>query len=142
MIISLCFFFSVKTERLKDVIFPTVTCPGSQVVTLTQYKKTVKLDGAETKDNTGIKLLEYKAIIEDDSAVYKEPDQLVLTRLSAGNTYLIAVTTKDLDDNEAFCNYTISVEGKAKIDKCGVKQLGIFSVQKEHIRDYNLEFIK
>ena len=101
-----------------------MTCPGSQVVTLTQYKKTVKLDGAETKDNTGIKLLEYKAIIEDTSAKYKEPDLLVLTKESVGNTYLIAVTTKDLDDNEAFCNYTISVEGNTKIHKCTIKQLG------------------
>ena len=104
--------FSVKNERPKDVIFPTVTCPESQVVTIGQYETRVKLDGAETRDNIGIKLLEYQAIIEDDSATYLEPDQLVLTRQSIGNTYLIAVTTKDLDDNAAFCNYTVSVEGK------------------------------
>ena len=93
------------------MIFPTVTCPGSQVVTLNQRKKNVTLQGAETKDNTGIKLLEYKAVIEDDSATFEEPDILVLTRHSLGNKYVISVKTLDLDDNEAFCNYTISIQG-------------------------------
>ena len=80
-------------------------------MTLNQRKKHVTLQGAETKDNTGIKLLEYKAVIEDDSAAFEEPDILVLTRHSLGNKYVISVKTLDLDDNEAFCNYTISVQG-------------------------------
>ncbi len=97
------------------MIFPTVTCPRSHTVTLTQQTTVVTLDGAETKDNTGIQLLEYRAIVDDDSAVYEEPDKLVLSRESVGHTYTIAVTTKDLDDNEARCNYTISVAGKFEI---------------------------
>ena len=120
-------FFSIAVKP-KDVIFPTVTCPGSQVVTLNQRKKYVTLDGAETKDNTGIKLLEYKAIIKDDSATFEEPDVLVLTRHSLGNTYEISVKTLDLDDNQAFCNYTISVQGTCKIlSHCNLSKIIIIA---------------
>ncbi len=113
------FFFpvSVKPSRLRDVIFPTVTCPSSHTVTLNQETLVVKLDGAETKDNTGIQLLEYRAEVGDGTATYEEPDRLLLTRASVGRTYTVQVITKDLDDNEATCNYTISVEGECAFSK-------------------------
>ena len=82
----------MKTGRLKDVIFPTVTCPSSQQVTVTQYETVVTLTGAETKDNTGISLLEYRPVLEDDTATFVKPDKLVLSRLSVGNSYIIMVS--------------------------------------------------
>ena len=74
-------------------------------------KQIVSLQGAETKDNTGIKSLEYRPIIDGGTALFKEPDSLVISRDSVGHVYTVLVITKDLDDNEAKCNYTVTVIG-------------------------------
>ncbi len=86
-------------------------CPQSGTVSITEMKQIVPLQGAKTQDNTGIKSVEYRPIIDNGTAVFEEPDSLVISRDSVGHVYTVLVITKDLDDNEARCNYTITVEG-------------------------------
>ena len=59
----------------------------------------------------GLKILEYKPLIEDTSAIFQPPFKLVLTKDSVGNTYPVEVTAVDYSDNEAVCTYTIAVKG-------------------------------
>ncbi len=88
-----------------------VICPKSYSVVLKTLTLNITLHGAKAHDNIGIKSIEYLPIKIDNSTQYIPPNTLVVSRHSVGHEYLVAVTAVDLEDNEAECIYTITVEG-------------------------------
>ena len=95
------------------MIDPTLTCPKSTTVVLSDYEQMIPLNGADARDNIRIQSVEYIPQILDKSAVYEAPDRLILSRKSVGRNYTVFVKTLDVDDNAAECKYHIVVRGKS-----------------------------
>ena len=109
----MCLLISAKTAPLiEDTILPDLKCPLSQTIILSQETKHVTLEGAESQDNLGLKVLKYKPQIEESSATYQPPYTLTLTKKSVGYVYPVLVTAMDYSGNEAVCSYTITVKGR------------------------------
>ena len=88
---------------------------------MSQETKHITLEGAESQDNLGLKVLKYKPQVEESSATYQPPYTLTLTKKSVGHVYPVLVTAIDYSGNEAVCSYTITVKGKCnrKPRDCG-----------------------
>ncbi len=91
----------------------TLVCPGPEVVvSLTQERQEVILEGVTNVDGHPIPSLNYKPVIFGDSAEYAAPSKFIITRKSVGKTFPVEVNLLDVDGTMAQCSYRIRVEGK------------------------------